>query len=533
MISIQKEFYMDNDKVEVLWDQPVEQKYKNEQSEELKALRVAAYCRVSTDLEEQKESFELQEQYYSRLIHNTPGWQLVGIYVDEGITGTQRSRRIGFQRMMRHCEEGKIDRILCKSISRFARNTIDLLDTVRALKELNISVVFEKECIDTLSVQSEFVLSTIAAIAQDESRSISENMMWSFKKRFQRGIPVFRRILGYNIDMQGKEKKVTINQEEAIIVHEIFDLGLEGMGYTAIARIMMQKGYLTAEGRSEWTLDSVKGILINERYTGDALCQKTYTPDYLTHKCKRNSGEYRQYLIENHHPGIISREIFSAVQVLVAKNKTGNTIERNVYPLSGRVICGDCGATYHRYYSSNNASWRCSRSLKNNNLCSTQRIRESQFESTMLKAFQIRYDLKDKNILHKLKIDIKRLQDDDNIERSRVISKRELTQALSKEVHSVNAELETAIDKRILIEEKLKRQEQFWSLIEKDRGYRAKTLAWLDQILISENRMNAFFEQLNIMYMRAWVIGITVLSPISISIQWFDNTKTMINPNDL
>ena len=502
--KMHKKVYANNDKVEFLWEPVVVEKHLSEKPDHLKMIRVAAYCRVSTELDVQTDSFELQESYYTQLICNTPGWRNAGIYIDQGISGTQRSQRMGFQRMIRHCEESKIDRILCKSISRFARNTTDLLETVRLLKKLNISVIFEKECIDTLSVQSEFLLSTIAAIAQEESRSISENMNWSFKKRFQRGIPIFRRILGYNIEGKGNERQITINKKEAAIVHEIYDLALDGKRYSTIARMMMQKNYKTAKGRSEWTLDTVKGILTNERYTGGALCQKTYTPDYLTHKYIRNNGARQQYFIENHHHEIISHEMFYLVQNTVIKNKTGKNKKNKVYPLSARVICGNCGANYHRYSSYNNGTWKCSRSIKSKNLCGTQSILESQLDSIMLKALEMRYDLKDKNIIHKLKLDIKGLQDDDNIENDRVILKRELAEALSKELYVASEDCEVAKEKRIVIEEKLKKQEQFWNLIEEDRVYRAETLEWLSKLPFGENRMNIFFKELNIEYMRAW-----------------------------
>ncbi len=526
-----KEMMTSRGKVEVLWEPPPIQMQKDD-PKDFKKTRVAAYCRVSTDLDEQTESFELQERHYTRLIMNTPGWRLAGIYVDQGITGTQRIQRIGFQRMIRHCEEGKIDRIVCKSISRFARNTMDFLETVRMLKELNISVVFEKEGIDTLSVQSEFLLSTIAAIAQEESRSISENMGWAFKQRFQSGIPVFKRILGYDIQGKGCEKEILINEKEAAIVREIYRLALEGMGFTAIARIMMKKGYQTVSRKNEWTLDSVKGILVNERYTGDVLCQKTYTADYLTHKCLRNKGEKQQYLIENHHPAIIDYETFEAVQRMISKNKTGKTIMKNVYPLSGKITCGNCGATYHRYSSECYPSWRCSKSLKDSNRCSTRRIREETLQKVLLKAFDKRYDFANESVLHKLKLDIKRLQDNDNIERSRVILKRELAEVLSQELHSKDEARTTAIEKRMEIEEKLKIQEQYWSLIEKDRSYRAKALKRLDNLSRGENRMRIFLEQFDIEYMRAWVIGITILSPISFSIRWFDDTQDTVTIND-
>ena len=312
---------MEQGKVEIRWAQASGGKQAGSECTTSRHEHVAAYCRVSTDLDDQTASFQLQKKFYVNLIRSTPNWDFAGIYADEGITGTQRGLRPGFQRMIRRCEKGKIDRILCKSISRFARNTIDMLNVVRELKSKNIRVVFEKEGIDTLSLQSEFILSTIAAIAQDESRNISENMRWAFKKKFENGVPVFRRILGYEIERGKDGIVISVNEGEANIVREIYSLALSGNGYSQIARAMTEKGYRTVKGNARWTTDSVRGILKNERYTGDVLCQKTYTPDYLTHRCKRNNGQRPQYLIENHHAGIVSRKTFQTVQSLMQNNR--------------------------------------------------------------------------------------------------------------------------------------------------------------------------------------------------------------------
>ena len=186
---------------------------------------------------------------------------------------------------------------------------------------MNIPVVFEKEGIDTLSAQSEFILSTIAAIAQDESRSISENMLWSFQKKFESGVPVFRRILGYDVEKGDQGPKVVINEKEAETVRKIYSLFLSGKGYAEITRMVAEQRCLTVKGDTKWTREMIKGVLTNERYTGDVLCQKSYTLDYLSHQCKRNRGERPQYLIENHHAGIITRDIFQAAQK-VSKEKS-------------------------------------------------------------------------------------------------------------------------------------------------------------------------------------------------------------------
>lgn len=520
---------IDNRNVEVIWNPSIKTSRKKNGVHKQAQMRVAIYSRVSTDLEEQTDSFELQQRHYEKLIANNPGWRLAGVYADKGISGTSRSQRVGFQRMMRHCEEGRIDRVLCKSVSRLARNTGDLLDTVRQLKELNVSVFFEKEGIDTLSEQSEFLISTIAAIAQEESRSISENMAWSFKKRFQQGIPVFKRIMGYDISGKGSERIISINEEEAEVVREIYQLALDGLGFNAIARIMMQKGYKTFEGKTEWSSDRVKGILKNERYTGDVLCQKTYTADYLTHETIRNNGEEQQYLIENNHPAIISHETFEEVQKLFLNNKRGGIKKNVTYPFSSRIICGECGANYHRYISWPNARWGCSRSIKSHKLCNTENVLDSDIEKALLKSFYERYDISDKRFIHKVKQDLITATNHDNIEHRRSKLKRNLTVALYKEIHTNGEKNSMARAERIIIEENLKDNEELWMLLEKDRSWRVKALAWLEELPKGEDEIKTFFNDLDSSYMRAWIISIKVLSPKSFRIRWLDDTETTVN----
>lgn len=518
-----------NQRVEVLWADVNPIGLDKNELKLVKPLRVAAYCRVSTELEEQNESFEMQEKYYTRLIMNTPAWRLAGIYADQGISGTQKIHRTGFQRMMRHCNEGKIDRIICKSISRFARNTMDLLDSVRELKELGISVIFEKEGIDTMAVQSEFILSTIAAIAQEESRSISENMTWAFKKRFQQGVPMFKKILGYDVSGRGKDRKISINKPEARIVKEVYDEFLNGKGYTEIARFMMSKGNKNLGGKSEWTLDTVKGILTNERYKGDVLCQKTYTENYLSHKTLRNKGEKKQYYIKNHHQEIIDRDVFDKVQNIIGSTKASSkSKQRIVYPLSGRISCGVCGANYHRYNASNYARWICSRRNKDKKLCSAKSVSESDLEKAMLKALDLRYDFSGEHFIHRMKLDIKRIHDFDDIERKRVILKREIREVISQSIKTKDEELLRLESKKEELEQSLMDLEAYWSLLEKDRDKRAATLTWMEALPRNEHKLAAFFKELNIEYMRAWVIGVKILSPISFAVEWFDNSMTQV-----
>ena len=309
-------------RVEVRWNQPEEIMTEKKGADERKVLRVAIYCRISkrSDEEMEMDSLELQQHHFMKLIKDTPGQELGGVYSDNGISGTNRKRRTGFERMIRHCEEGRIDRILCKNVSRFGRNTAEVLDVVYRLKEKNIGILFEKEHIDTLTMEGDFILSTMAAIAQNESRERSENKIGSDQKRFQQGKIKFVRILGYDIERINGERKITINEKEACIVREIFEMRAKGFTMAEITRTMTEKGYKKKKGDDRWNRSSVKWILKNDRYTGEILSRKTYCPDYLTHKQRINKGEKQQYLIENHHPAIISHELFQQVQKTLELN---------------------------------------------------------------------------------------------------------------------------------------------------------------------------------------------------------------------
>ncbi|MHB1151379.1 MAG: recombinase family protein [Eubacteriales bacterium] len=516
-----------NSLVEVIWNE--NSNFNNQHNIDLAKndLRVAAYCRVSTNLDNQIDSFEMQERYYSTLIRSKPGWRLAGIYSDQGISGTQKKNRTGFQRMMRHCEEGKIDRILCKSISRFARNTVDMLDTIRILKYYQISVIFEKENIDTLSMQSEFIISTIAAIAQEESRSISENMQWSFKKRFESGEPVFKRLLGYNMYRENGKKVLSINNEEAEIVREIYQLALEGFGYTDISRKLIMLKRKTLKGDYEWSIDLIKGILTNERYTGDVICQKTYTVNYLKHMKKRNNGEVSQYLIENHHDAIITRDTFMKVQEFLELNKS-HKISQMTYPLSSRLICGSCGAKLHRYNPKSYPKWRCSKNNKSVLLCSMETTFESFIESAVKKAFLEKYNPMKQNYIDKLIAKLNQMQNYDNVERDRIILKRQINQAFKNELKD-NKENETvSLSIRTGFEQKLIEKEELWMLLEEDRYYRQNTIQWLENLPNGKAKKQTFLHELNIEYLRAWVISMKILSPISFSLKWSDETETEV-----
>ncbi|MEC1771958.1 recombinase family protein [Schinkia azotoformans] len=316
-----------------------------------KRKRVAAYARISTNEESQVGSYELQVAHYTDFIKSNPSWELVKVYADYGISGTSTKNRVEFQKLIQDCVVGKIDYIITKSISRFARNTLDCLRYIRELKALKIGIFFEKENIDTLDAKSELFLTILSSMAQEESRSISENTKWGVQKRFQRGIAHIPTtyFLGYDTDEEGN---LVINEEQAAIVRRIYQEFLEGKGTATIAKGLMKDRILTARGRKTWTSDSVYKILTNEKFAGHALLQKTITVDFLTHKRIRNDGSERQYFIRNHHPAIISDEDWNAVQQemkrrsKMLRDPDGKyaQVYSNVSYFSNILYCGECGS---------------------------------------------------------------------------------------------------------------------------------------------------------------------------------------------
>ncbi len=335
-------------------------------------LRVAAYCRVSTEQEEQQNSYQVQIAYYTDLINRKKEWTLAGIFADEGISGTQTKKRTEFNRMIRMCKNKKIDLVITKSISRFARNTVDCLEYVRQLKDLGIGVIFEKESINTLTMTSEFMIALYGSFAQAESESISKNVSWGKEKAYREGKVSFqyKHLLGYKKGADGKPEIVT---DEAETVRLIFKMYLDGYTLLNIAQTLMAQNRLTATGKSTWSKGEVQRILKNEKYVGDALLQKTFTVDCITHKVVKNNGERPMYLVTDHHAPIVDRDMFNRVQQELArrsskrkisdKTKTEQGKYSGKYSLSELMICGHCGTPYRRKTWIKNgeklAVWRC------------------------------------------------------------------------------------------------------------------------------------------------------------------------------
>lgn len=344
-----------------------------ENKQAAKCLRVAAYCRVSTDDEEQKTSYEAQIGYYTEKINSNPEWQMAGIFADEGISGTQAQKRPEFLKMIRLCRQRKIDVILTKSLSRFARNTVDSLGYIRELRALGIAVISEKENINTLTAESEMLITIMSCFAQAESESISKNVSWGVRQSFKNGnVPMqYARLLGYR---KGHDGNAEIISEEAEVVKEIYRCYLDGMSMNLIADRLDEKGLTTKGGSSPYRKMVVQRILTNEKYTGDALLQKTYVTDCITKKMRKNNGELPMYLVKNHHEPIISRSDFNRVQEEMARRSAKRTIADKLtktgqgkysakYALSELLICGECGEHYRRVTWTakgfKEVKWRC------------------------------------------------------------------------------------------------------------------------------------------------------------------------------
>ena len=291
---------------------PATKKTSADTTDKYHQLRVAAYCRVSTEQEEQQNSYQVQIDYYTDLINKNKEWELAGIFADEGISGTQTKKRTEFNKMIRLCKQRKIDLVLCKSISRFARNTVDTLEYVRQLKDLGIGVIFEKENINTLTMTSEFMIALYGSFAQAESESISKNVSWGVEKAFRDGKVrySYNNLYGYR---KGADGKPEIIPEEAEVVRLIYKLYLDGSTLRQVAQHLTNMKIPKREC-TEWNLIAVRSILSNEKYVGDALLQKTYTVDCITHKKAKNKGERAKYLVTDAHDAIIDRDTYNLVQ---------------------------------------------------------------------------------------------------------------------------------------------------------------------------------------------------------------------------
>lgn len=355
---------------------------------------------VSTDSEEQASSYEVQVEHYTKFIEKNPEWELAGIFADDGISGTNTKKREEFNRMIEACMAGHIDMIITKSISRFARNTLDCLKYIRKLKEKNIPVFFEKENINTMDSKGEVLLTIMASLAQQESQSLSQNIKLGLQYRYQNGeVQVnHNRFLGYTKDEDGH---LIIEPTEAEVVKRIYREYLEGSSLLQIGRGLEADGILTAAGKAKWRPETLRKILQNEKYIGDALLQKTYTVDFLNKKRVQNNGIVLQYYVENSHPPIIPRDLYMQVQeemVRRANLHSGEKRKKRVYSskyaLSSIVYCPKCGDIYRRIAWNNRGKhstvWRCCTRVEHGpTACDAPTIQESKLQAAVIKAINL------------------------------------------------------------------------------------------------------------------------------------------------
>ncbi|MFZ3578056.1 recombinase family protein [Virgibacillus sp. DJP39] len=494
--------------VRTLWD-PVKTREESPLNGE-KQVKVAAYCRVSTSLEVQLRSIENQVSHYTHLIREKPNWKFVGVYVDNGTSGTSAKGQRGLQRLLRHCEEGRVDFVLTKNVSRLSRNAEELLSIVEKLSSLNVGIHFENEHIDTSIEYNKFLLSTYAALAQEEIETISTSTRWGFEKNFKNGIPRYNKMLGYDLVKKDGRNTPQINEEGSVIVRRIFDLFLQGMTMAEIARELVSQGIKTSVGKDLWRGSTVKHILTNVTYTGNKLT-RVRTKDLFTNKTTKHSRD--EIAIENCHSPIISMEVFEQTQkrleeIKPKKKDTGPKGKKHC--LSGRMNCHRCGYRLSNYPTRGVNYWKCNTS--DIGACDFSSIREDRLRGLLLEGIKQKFDMTNPSVLDEAKKVLKEINQKDHFEFHRLKWMAELE--LAKEGRGDLAK----------VKQEYKAFEQHIARIEDDRPYRNKTLSWLDAV----QNPDEFLEEITIELLKAWVMGVVIYSPKDYLIEWIDGTETIV-----
>ena len=395
----------------------------DESAGEIRKLRVAAYCRVSTELEQQQSSYDIQIEYYTRHIMQNPNWIFAGVFADDGRSATNTFRRDDFNQLMDQCMKGKVDMVITKSISRFARNTVDCISWVRKLKEKNVAVYFEKENLNTLDDSTEMILTILSSQAQEESRAISTNVKWGYARKFEKGESTKQRSYGFRKAPTGE---MCIVEEEAAVIRNMARWFLDGDSLERIKHRLEDAGIETTTGKKTWSTGTIYNILTNEKIMGDVLLQKTFTADYLTKRRVKNSGQQKQYYVKNHHEAVIPKTVYYKIQEEIArrsslkkagtrKGKTAQGVYSSKYALTGIMVCNECGAHYRRTTWAKNGKkvivWRCINRLEHG----TKRCHESPTlkeeviqEAIMGKLHSLSIDQEEENFLNGVKEDILR-----------------------------------------------------------------------------------------------------------------------------
>lgn len=585
-----------------------------------KPLRVAAYIRVSTESDEQEDSYETQHDYFMRVLSENPLWTSAGIYSDYGISGTSRERRRGFNRLMRHCEEGRIDRIITKSISRFSRNTADFLKALEILKANHITIAFEKEHLDTAIGQNDLMVTAFGALAQEEARSIAANIRVGLDHRMPKG--EVRNVIVYGYRYSGeietlpsgyKRRSIEAVPEEAEVVRRIFKEFADGKAYREIARGLNYDHIPTPETRvvryraqmeqtpvgtlnlgidEGWTSRHVKQILILERYCGDVLMQKTFTPDYKTHKSVKNTGELPQYYVQDNHPAIISRELFNEVQAIQEMNRNGKAYPEIRYPFSSRIVCSQCGRFYRTANRNSRPVWFCPTARNNNgkSVCHAEKLYEEQLVRMCRRAVTERFEVirRDvqkeeesafdgnitvdwgftaegsglvKTLLHRME----HIHEADDMEHDLVFLNQRIAQAKdevedwTRNFENLTAAKDAAVVRREMLgeddpalpmlesqvqaaadrlketrenietlTEKKKTLEAYWNDLEADYEWRRKAIAWMKELPEGKEGTAAFLNGLTNEYLKAFILYIEVEDPLHYKIRWFDDSWSYV-----
>ena len=496
--------------------------------------RVAGYARVSTEQEEQQTSYAAQVDYYTKYIKKHGEWEFVKVYTDEDISATSTAHRNGFNQMITDALDGKIDLIITKSVSRFARNTVDSLSTIRKLKEHNVECYFEKEQIWTFDGKGELLITIMSSLAQEESRSISENVTWGHRKRMADGkisLP-YSSFLGYR---KGADGLPEIVPEEAEIIRFIYRSFLEGMTPYSIGKNLMERGIPSPSGKEKWHASTIESILTNEKYKGSALLQKSFTTDFLTKKKKVNEGEIPQYYIDESHEAIISPEDFEQVQLEIARRKklgkqySGNTL------FGTKLVCGDCGCffgskVWHSTSKYRRIIWQCNNKFKGQQLCSTPHLYEDEIKQRFVNAFSVFFQGKDM-ILETVQILIESLSDtsalDTKIEKS--IQKMENTAALNQmhiQNNIVTAKNKEEFDKRHdeLVQQYESQKAVYEKLMQK-KSARQNKIKQLQQLVLQLVKADSPIDTFDENLWRIMIDKVTVFHDNKMVFQFLDGTE--------
>ena len=483
--------------------------------------KVAAYARVSTNTDEQYTSYEAQVNYYRKLILDRPDWEYINVYADEGMSGTNTKKRVSFNKMITDALNDKINLIITKSISRFARNTLDTISYVRKLKENGIEVFFEKENLWTMDPKSELILTIMASIAQEESRSISQNVTWGKRVGFQEGKVSFayNSFLGY----KKEDDKIVIDEDQAVIVKLIYRKFLvEGKTATGIAKHLKSQHIKTPSGKSaNWQKNTVTSILTNEKYKGDALLQKTYTENYLEHSVVKNAGQIPQYYVENNHQAIIDRDMWEQVQVELQRREQIGAQYSSSDTFASKLICEDCGGFYgkKKWHSNSKYSrfiYQCNNKFhKHKDKCRTPHLKEEDIKLKFIQSYNILMEDKDR-IIQNVKAAIKLLTDTTDIEPeiTKLDYELEVVSELANKLVKENSKTELSLDEyNRKYEELTNRHKKI--LTKRDdlintkttkQGQALKMKAYLNNIIQSEDELDQWNERIWMLMVESAVV---------------------------